>query len=167
MPGEAWVPTLPDVARHIPTRTRDVKTPGSDVLLNTFTASTTPTAEQAQAVIDTVAGTLLAFTGPLPASNDIQTAARSAVEWRSAADIEIAYPNRDADVQVYQQLDGRATAAWNQLVTILEAAGSGPGLPDEMVTYSFPPPVRWGDVSPGSGIYPPGYRPPPFRRSFG
>jgi len=52
--AQSWAPALDDVARHIPTRTRDVKTPGSDKMLGTFTASTTPDDGQAQAVIDAV-----------------------------------------------------------------------------------------------------------------
>jgi hypothetical protein len=153
--GEPWAPTLSDVARHIPRRTRDTKTPGSDKLLGTFTASTTPTSDQAQAVIDAVVGTLLAGTGPLPAAGtavmDIQTAARTAAEWRAAADIELAYPLRDADVQVYDQLNARAADALATLKQVLAQAGGGQV--DVATPYwGFPAPPPWGDLSPGSGV---------------
>lgn len=155
MSGEPWAPTLADVARHIPTRTRDVKTPGSDALLGTFTASTTPTSDQAQAVIDTIVGTLLASTGMLPANQpDLYVAARSACEWRAAADIEIAYPNREADVQVYEQLDARAQAAWQVFATALASIGGSPTGPDSVPMWCFPPGPPWGDLSPGSGADP-------------
>jgi hypothetical protein len=153
--GEPWAPTLPDVARHIPTRTRDVKTPGSDALLGTFTGSTTPTSDQAQAVIDGVVGTLLASVGALPDNHpDLLVAARIACEWRAAADIEIAYPNRDADVQVYEQLDLRAQAAWAAFTTALGNIGGSPSGPDSVPEWCFPPGPPWGDLSPGSGADP-------------
>lgn len=155
MAGEPWAPTLPDVARHIPRRTRDTKTPGSDQLLGTFTASTTPTSDQAQAVIDAVVGTLLADVGPLPSSGalvqDIQTAARAAAEWRAAADIEVAYPLRDADLVVYDQLNARAADALATLKRVVAQAGGGQA--DVATPYwGFPAPPPWGDLSPGSGI---------------
>jgi hypothetical protein len=153
--GESWAPTLPDVARHIPTRTRDVRTPGSDKLLGTFTTTTTPSGDQAQAVIDTVVGTLLASVGALPDNHpDLYVSARSACEWRAAADIEIAYPNRDADVAVYEQLDARAQAAWSAFTTALANIGGSPTGPDDLPMYQFPPGPPWGDLSPGSGADP-------------
>lgn len=168
MAGEPWSPTLADVARHIPTRTRDRQTPGSDRLLGTFTAHTTPTSEQAQAVIDSVVGVLVATVGQLPANDDVRVAARQAVEWRAAADIELAYPNRDADVAVYTQLNARAEAAWAAFSTVLVANSAG--TVDTQLVYSFPPGPPWGDLSPGSGVealphgYPWNYD--PYRRGF-
>lgn len=140
--GEAWAPGLGDVARHIPTRTRDTTKPGSDKLTGTFTASTTPTADQAQSVIDDAVAGVLAATGqpPLspPASSQIQVAFRSAAEWRAAADIELAYPNRDADVQVYAALDARARAA---LATAVQAVQSRDETAPTMApVWSAPPP---------------------------
>ncbi|HXJ64040.1 MAG TPA: hypothetical protein VNN79_09825 [Actinomycetota bacterium] len=152
MAGEPWAPTLSDVARHIPTRTRDTKTPGSTQLLGTFTANTTPTSEQAQAVIDTVVGVILADIGgtlPQPADEQVEVAARSAAEWRAAADIEIAYPNRDADVHLYDQLNTRANDELATLKRILVQMGDGVVDADPQWVFNRPPP--WGDMSPGSG----------------
>jgi hypothetical protein len=129
-----------------------VKTPGSDKLLNTFTASTTPTAEQAQAVIDQVVATLTADAGTIPGNADVQVAARAAAEWRAAADIEVAYPNRNADVQVYAQLDARANAAYAVLLRVLAEAGAGQV--DVVPAWNMPPSPPWGDLSPGSGADP-------------
>jgi hypothetical protein len=148
--AEAWAPSLDDVARHIPRRTRDATVPGSDRMLGTFTPNTTPTDGQAQAVIDEVVAGIVAEYGPLPASPPAsdQIAARSAAAWRAAADIEIAYPNRDADVSVYAELDKRAVEAMETYLAVLEAAGAG--TVDVLPSWAAPDPVGiapWGDVN--------------------
>jgi hypothetical protein len=153
VPGEPWAPGLADVARHVPTRTRDTKTPGSDAMLGTFTASTTPTAGQAQQVIDDTVAAILADVGELPATPEqapeIAVAARVAAEWRAAADIEVAFPNRDADVRVYDQLNARAEVALATLKRVLAQAGAG--VVDVSPEWSMPDAPPWGDTSPGSG----------------
>jgi hypothetical protein len=70
-------------------------------------------------------------------------AARTAAEWRSAADIELAYPlNRDPDVQLYRTLDQRAKHA---LLTVKSAmAGEGVGQVDLVPYWHFPCPVPPG-----------------------
>lgn len=147
--GEAWAPTLADVARHIPTRTRDTLSPGSDALLGTFTEATTPSAEQAQADLDAAVRNIIADVGPLPTGGDptttgaLQAAARDAAEWRAAADIEVAYPNRDADVRLVVVLDARAQAAMERLRKVMEQAGSG--LVEEDPQWAFPPIVHWAE----------------------
>src|SRR5258707_2133451 len=97
--AEAWSPALDDVARHIPRRTRDTMTPGSDATLGTFTASTTPTDAQAQSVIDDACSAVLAAAGPVPATGQpnaplVQQAARTAADWRVSRRIERADPLR-------------------------------------------------------------------------
>jgi hypothetical protein len=149
VPGERWAPSLSDVARHIPTRTRDFAAPGSDKLLGTFTERTTPTAESAQADIDAAVRAIIAEVGELPAAGDagtiaaIEAAARDAAEWRAAADIEVSLPNRDATVQVYRDLDARANSALARLKVVLAEEGSGQvGTSPQ---WAFPAPVTWGD----------------------
>jgi len=146
--AQSWAPALDDVARHIPTRTRDVRTPGSDAMLGTFTASTTPSDGQAQAVIDEAVLSVLSQTGPLDqADTSLLAQARVAVAWRAAADIELAYPNRDADVKVYQDLDARAKGEITTLLRRLQFQGEGA---DEAVPYwSAPPPPVYADMDPG------------------
>jgi hypothetical protein len=140
----AWAPTLADVARHIPTRTRDTLTPGSDALLGTFTEATTPTAEQAQADLDSAVRAITADVGPLPTAGDptvlagLQAAARDAAEWRAAADIELAYPNRNADVLVARDLEHRAQVALELLRRVLGEAGAG--LVWDLPDWGFPAP---------------------------
>jgi hypothetical protein len=144
MPGSpTWAPTLADVARHVPTRTRDTTTPGSDALLNTFTESTTPTAEQAQSFIDQAVQWVVSECGQLPVdlppTDELMVAARTAAEWRAAADIEVAYPlNRDPDVRLFQVLDQRAKDA---LATVkLAMQGEGVGQVDLVPYWHFPCP---------------------------
>jgi hypothetical protein len=151
--AESWAPGLSDVGRHIPSRTRDGSVPGSDKMLGTFTATTTPTDAQAQQVIDDAVAVLLADVGELPATGlqwpEIQQAARQVIEWRAAADIELAYPNRDADLLMYDRLNLRYADA---LATLKRAlAEADVGMVEAEPVWQFPVPPPWGDKSPGSG----------------
>jgi hypothetical protein len=150
---EAWAPSLADVARHIPTRTRDTKTPGSDALLGTFTATTTPDNAAAQAAVDAAVQFVLSESGPLDQTDPgLLAAARAAAEWRAAADIELAYPNRDADVAVYAELDARAKTEMAQLVHLLEALGEG--FAEQVPFWSAPDPPVYADMDPGDYTLP-------------
>ena len=153
--AEPWAPVLADVARHIPTRTRDTVTPGSDSMLGTFTASTTPTDEQAQAVLDSAVAWVLSEAGPLPPTFDanyalISASARDTAAWRAAADIELAYPNRDADVRTAAQLDQRAKDALAGLLRAMVLTETGAVEP--VPVWQSPLPPSWADIDPGSGI---------------
>ena len=142
MGAPTWAPTLADVARHIPTRTRDVTTPGSDELLGTFTENTTPSADAAQGFIDDSVQWVVASVGAmptgLPPTDEIMVAARTAAEWRAAADIEVAYPNRDMDVKLWQTLDQRAKDALSTLKSGLQMEGEG--VIELLPEYNMPPP---------------------------
>jgi hypothetical protein len=149
---EAWAPALEDVARHIPTRTRDTRTPGSDELLGTFTTATTPTADQAQAVIDDAVNGILSQCGPMPLAGDpagpvVRMQAQDAAAWQAAADIEIAYPNRDADVRVAAQLQARAALALGVLVKSLDVGGTGEV--GQFPVWMAPDPPFYADADPG------------------
>jgi len=144
--AEPWTPSLEQVADHISTRSRDTTTPGSDALLGTFNATTTPTGEQAGRVIASAVGVVLgAVGGTVPASPAyLAVMAGYAASLRAAADIELAYPDRDADVSVYEQLDQRAKDTLERLIEAINDAGSGTEgslLPQ----YAFPDPPSWGD----------------------
>jgi hypothetical protein len=148
---EPWAPGLADTARHIPTRTRDTRTPGSDQLLGTFTPYTTPDDGQAQKCIDAAVQWVLSQTGPLPAGLDFEQQARTAAEWRSAADIEIAYPNRDADIRLYQLLDQRAKDALSSLIVSIKLGGDSIGSELEgagQPSWRAPAPPPWADIDP-------------------
>jgi hypothetical protein len=142
VPANTWAPTLPDVGRHIPTRTRDLSNPGSDVMLGTFTANTTPDDAAAQGFIDDAVQWVVASAGAMPAglppTDEIMVAARYAAEWRAAADIEFAYPNRDMDVKLAQQLDTRAKDALSTLISGLQKEGEG--VIELVPVWAMPPP---------------------------
>lgn len=139
--AEPWAPTLEEVAGHIPTRTRDNAHPGSDAFTGTFSDSTTPTETQAQRITDAAVATVAAAVSHVTPA--LEPLARDAAGWRAAADIELAYPQRDADVSVYQQLDARAKDALTRLLEVAEEQGGGP---DATLPYwEFPEPAWWGD----------------------
>lgn len=154
MPGQPWAPTLSGVARHVPTRTRDRTKPGDDTLLGTFNANTTPTGDQVQDLIDDAVAGLEAVVGDIPnvavAAPNLAAAMRTYVEWRVAADIEVAYPNRDADLQTADRLQARAQAAFTVVQEALAAIGEG--TVDVLPWWAFPDPPPYADQSPGAGI---------------
>jgi hypothetical protein len=153
---EPWAPTLADVARHIPTRTRDTRTPGSDKLLGTFTPYTTPDDGQAQSCIDAAVQWVLSQTGPLPPDDEnITQQARTCAEWYAAASIEIAYPNRDADLRIYALLDQRAKDAMGTLIIRIKLGGESIGAASEGVgepVWSSLGPPRWADRDPDNAV---------------
>lgn len=132
MAGEPWAPSLGDVARLIPTRTMSTD-PLSDRQLVTFTPDTTPTDGQAQDTIDSNVDMITGLVGTLPQPGAAdqavvelcQTTASAAAAWQTAADIELAYPQRDGDIQLWQQLTARAAAALAALRAALAQTGSG------------------------------------------
>lgn len=146
--AQPWAPALDDVARHIPTRTRDTRNPGNDEMLGTFTANTTPDDGQAQAVIDAAVRFVLSQTGALDVRDgELLAQARVAAEWRAAADIEIAYPGRDADVAVYDQLNARAQLEITTLLRRLQIQGEG--ATEALPVWSAPDPPPYADRDPG------------------
>lgn len=146
MAAPSWAPSLEQVADHIPTRTRDARTAGDTTLLNTFTARTEPTDEQARRHITAACAEVLgAIGGTVPsAPTFLYELASEAAALRAAADIELAYPNRNADADRFAQLDQRAKDALQRLIDAVNDAGSGPEgalLP----VWSFPAPPVHGD----------------------
>lgn len=146
--AEVWAPALNDVARLILTRTRNTTDPGSDQLLGTFTADTTPDNGQAQSAIDNAVLGLLSETGALdPTDRNLLAQARVAAAWRAAADIELMDPNRDADLNSYTQLDARAKYELSLLMRRLQAQGEG--YAESVPFWSAPDPPPYADMDPG------------------
>lgn len=136
-----WAPTLEDVAACVPTRTANVTLPGTDDYLNTFTADTRPTDVQAILVIGKAVADVLGAVSSVTVR--LEPLAKNAAMWRAAADIELAYPDRNADANYYAQLDERARYEWALFIGAAEEEGSSnsAGVPQ----WSMPPPVWWGD----------------------
>lgn len=146
MADPSWAPSLEQVAGHIPTRTRNASVPGDTSLLGTFTSFTEPTDEQAgRHIADAVAEVLGAVGGTVPATPVFLAGlASAAAALRAAASVELAYPNRDADVSVYEQLNARADAALQRLIDAVNDAGSG-AEGSLLPQWSMPEPVWYGD----------------------
>jgi len=97
--------------------------------------------------VDAAVAGVLAAVGAIPttgsAADEVQAAARDAAAWQAAADIELAYPYRNANVNVSGQLQARANLA---LDVLREAIASGdvstPGL---LPVWQAPDPPTWAD----------------------
>jgi hypothetical protein len=142
--AEPWAPSLADVGGKIPTRTRPADPPDGDPL-GTFTEETMPTAAMVEPIIDGAVAQVRHAVGTVPSTPEtLYDLARDAAAWRAAADVELAWPERDADLrEVYDRLDARAKLALQALIDACEDAGTGAdgGLP----VWAFPEPVPWGD----------------------
>lgn len=139
---QPWAPMLADVGARVPSKTRDQSNPGNDTPLNTFTAVTYPTDAEAQPLLDgataLVTSTIATITAPL------YDLAKDAAAWRAAADIELAYPDRNADMdRIYPALDARAKTALDRLIEAADQAGQGAEA--SLPAWTMPPPVPWGD----------------------
>lgn len=140
--AEPWAPTLVDVGNRVPTKTMDQTTPGSTTLKNTFDDTTVPTAAQVQPILDGAIATVRSAVGVL--GSGLYALAKDAAAWRAAADLELAYPDRPADVAtVYAALNERAKTALQRLVDAADDAGVGAEA--QMPVWSMPTPVPWGD----------------------
>jgi hypothetical protein len=130
--GYAWTPVLDDVGGLIPYRTRTAN-PDNPGEAGTFTPDTTPPAERAQGFIDDAVYAVISMVGeipaypavPVPVAQLLGGAAKTAAAYQAAADIELAYPQRPGDVQIWTQLDKRAAEAMTALKAAMEQTGSG------------------------------------------
>jgi hypothetical protein len=99
---------------------------------------------------------VLSATGPFPPGDEnTDTQARSAAAWRAAADIELAYPDRDADLRIYVLLDQRAKDALAQLVIRIKLGGESIVADDAGVgepVWSALDPPRWADRDPDNAV---------------
>lgn len=142
-----WAPTLGQVAAHIPTRTREV---GIDnTYTGTFTAGTYPTADQVSTIIGHACAWAEGRAGtPIAAAAYPLLSAAAAL--RAAYWVELAYPERDADVSVYDRFRVDADEMAASAAQVNRAAGGGgsvdeEGRPDVLAAYQFPDPPRWAD----------------------
>lgn len=148
----AWAPSLADVADHVPTRTRPSAEWGaSDAMAGTFTDATTPTRDQASRLIRRACLWVAGQIGT-PVAVAAYPAAAVAAALRAAYWIEVAYPERDADLTVYDRLATDADAATATALRVNADAGAtggveapGGGAVDDLVQFDFPDPPPWVD----------------------
>jgi hypothetical protein len=146
-----WAPTTAGVALHIPSRTRQVGT--DDSYAYDFTVNTTPTNTVGVQLVDRACTKVLSVTGtPIVTAGEAGCAL--AAELWAAYWVELGFPERDGDVQVYDQIRKDAEAATAAAAALNTAAGGGtdndptPG-DTALVVASFPPAQPWADVAPG------------------
>jgi hypothetical protein len=155
MAAPAWAPTLTEVAVHVLSRTADTTT---NEPTGTFSSATTPTATQVTELIAQACTRVIARTGlPVADTTEITDACKGAAALWAAAGVERTYPERNGDVDVYEQLRDDAEAATVAAVALNSAAGGGATVdpPDgeggqgstAVPTYSFPDAPAWADTS--------------------
>ncbi len=142
-----WEPSLAQVAAHIPTRTRAVGVDNDYQF--TFTADTTPTGDAAAEIIAHACAWVTGAVGSPVADAAFPVCQVAAALW-AAYWIEIGYPERDADVSVYDRLRKDAEMATASAAGVNAAAGGAGALdpddPGTTVLYSFPDPPLYADV---------------------
>jgi hypothetical protein len=145
----AWAPTLTSVAKYILTRTREIGVDND--YAGTFTSLTYPSAAQVTDLIAdaTVWAETRTGTPVMPAAYPAMTVA--AALW-AAYHVELAYPERDADVAVYDRLLQSAEQMIAQAAAANRAAGGGGSLDSDgevpvLVEFAgFPAAPAWADV---------------------
>lgn len=135
----AWAPTLEQIGARIPTRTRVIGSP-SDDLLGTFDDTTYPTGQQVALIIaQECAGALACAGSPVvPAAYGIVNLLAT---MRVCYAVELAYPERDADVAVYDAFRLQAEALCSTAAKVNAANGGGtddPGASDTDGPALFP-----------------------------
>lgn len=143
-----WEPSLAQVAAHIPTRTRAVGIDNTYTM--TFTADTTPTGDSAAQIIGHACSWVTSRVG-VPVAAAAFPACQLAAALMAAYWIEIGYPERDADVSVYERLRVDAEAAVKGAAALNAAAGGAGDLdPDPAdslhVLHDFPDPPPYADA---------------------
>ena len=144
-----WAPTLRDVAIRIQSRTRQVDTDNEPA--GTFNDTTYPTGDGVQLLIESAVSVVAGYLGTPIKPAAYRLASTAAVLW-AAYWVELSFPERDADVAIYQQLRVDADTFTKQAVAVNLGAGGGMdgqpdtnGTPDVLPQYSFPLAPRYGD----------------------
>ncbi|GAB3250966.1 hypothetical protein [Kineosporia babensis] len=148
--GEAavWAPTLRQVAVHIPSRTRSQDSYGDDVNrpLGTFTEDTYPTGDDVSRLIGASVAVVSGMVGRPVVTPAYGLASAATALW-AAYWAELSWPERDADVSLAQRLREDALLLVEQAKAVNLGAGGGTenqpdpdGLPDRLVSFSFPAP---------------------------
>lgn len=143
-----WEPSLVQVAAHIPTRTRAVGV--DNEYLMTFTEDTTPTGDAAAEIIGHACAWVAGAVGSPVADAAYPICQVASALW-AAYWIEIGYPERNADVEVYERLRRDAEMTTKAAASVNAAAGGAssvdPDDPGTTVLYAFPDPPPYADYA--------------------
>lgn len=141
-----WVPSLREIGTYVPTRTVPVNLPGSAAPLGTFDTTTVPNDEAVTQLAKSAASWVRSRAGEIdPTLYDYAT---SVAAIRAAAFVELAYPIRDAEVNVYAALFEQARLALEGLIDANASAGETPPGQGLLPAYSFPDPFPNLDTYP-------------------
>ncbi len=145
----AWAPTLSRVGAYIPTRTREVGVDND--YTGTFTTATYPTAAQVNLLIADACVWVEGMVG-VPVASAADSLCGMAAALYAAYRVELAYPERDADVSVYDRFRLDAEALVDRAAAVNRANGGGGGTDEEgrvdvLARWSFPDPPRWADMT--------------------
>lgn len=141
-----WSPTLTQVGDYVPGRTRPI-TPGAgdDAVLGTFSTLTRPTGEQVARLAAAATAYVAGAVGTVDAS--LYVLATAAAAQRAAAYVELAFPERDADLNTAESLLALADKTLDRLAAAnLAVSGVSVGSA-ALPVWSFPDPPAWGDVN--------------------
>jgi hypothetical protein len=147
--GQTWTPTRERVAAYVPARTVEIASL-SDAITGTFSDDTRPTGDQVDELIQDAVSWVLGTTGFIVTDGDLATVladmATATAAIRAAGMVELAYPERDADLNTADLLLTQADAMLLKLDAANRAQGAtDPDQPAHLPLWAFPEPVSWGD----------------------
>lgn len=144
----SWRPELWQVAAYIPRRTLVGAVNGYGQALETFTADTHPSAGQVNNIITDACAWVGALVNPV--DDSLTDLARSAAAIRSAALVELTYPDNRDDLSTAETLLKQAESMRVDLDRANTAVtGTDPETPAThlLPVYSFPAPAWYGDLA--------------------
>lgn len=132
-----WLPDLADVAAYVPVRATPAGV-GDQVPLGTFTEATTPNDDQVRRIIAAAAAHVAGRLGTVV--DGLFDQAKDCAAMRAAGFVELAFPQRDDDVNTAETLLREAKADLDALAAVNTSGGGGnPGDPSNLLpVYSFP-----------------------------
>lgn len=139
-----WSPSPTEVADYVPGRTRQTIPAGTDTLVGTFTTATTPTGEQVARLIAGAVAYVAGRVGTVDAG--LYSLALATAAQRAAAYVELAYPERDANLNTAEQLLALSDATLTSLAAANQATTGAAVGSTALPMWAFPDPVAYGDL---------------------
>lgn len=144
-----WSPPPWKPADYVPNRTLVPVDTGANAPVNSFDSTTRPNGTQVERLTTDACAWVMLATGEVHASL-YEAASAAAAIWVASA-IEDAFPDSNADsssaraASLLRRAESMRTSlqAANEAATGTDTTDSNAGL---LPTYSFPPPVPWGDT---------------------
>lgn len=148
MTAPVWSPGLTDVGAYVTSRTLDNAVPGDPSPTGTFNENTYPTDAQVNVIIPGACTWVTVAAGVIDAT--LYDLAKATAAVRTAALVELSFPQRDADVENAQALLDLATAMRTDLAGAnIAITGVDPSSSAHELTpqWAMPDPVWYGDFN--------------------